>query len=280
MAWSLPVTVNKKGTTVLRGIILAGLGALVLPGAALAQDDTQPDEMKLSGSLLGGYSNYSSPQLHIGTVNAAGSAHFTIDDPGFNLQANFNNTDVFSAAFRGAEWSYGGDAFWRDRSGSIGLNITSREASDGSHADFMNYGGFGQWFLFSNVTLQLKGGWLAGRYQGQYGDLGAIIYPYSFLALELSADYAKDTRFGPDLRDLALNAEFLPVRNVPVTFALGYSRAQYRHLINSGTPDDDIFSISVKFYFGGGANDTLVDYQRKGPVDWDGPPPGMIEFAY
>jgi len=200
---------------VLQRLILASLGIFMLPGMAFAQDDMQPEAMKLSGSLTGGYSNYSSPYLHVGNANVDGSAVFTLDDPGLNLQADFNDQNVFSSAFRGTDFSYGGDAYWRDYKGSIGLNFMSHATSDGSHADFSNYGGFGQWFLFSNATLQAKGGLLAGRYRGYYGDMGAVVYPYSFLALELSGDYARDDRSSTLLKAIGLNAEFLPVRELP-----------------------------------------------------------------
>jgi hypothetical protein len=272
--------INERGTNVLLRLTLAGLGLLMLPGAAFAQDDLQSDGMRFSGSLTGGYSNSSSPYLHVGDANVEGSAVVTLDDPGFNLQANFNNQNIFSAALRGADFSYGGDAYWRDYKGSIGLTFGSHSTSDGSHADFSNYGGFGQWFLFSNATLQAKGGYLAGRYRGYYGDLGAVVYPYSFLALELTGDYAKDNRADTNLKDIELNAEFLPVRDIPVTMSIGYTRSEYNNLPNIATPDFDTYLVSIKVYFGTGSQSTLVDYQRRGAVDWDSPPAGIATFAY
>src|ERR1700678_2736225 len=94
-------------------------GALVLlPWAALADD-----EMRFSGTLGAGDIYYDAPDNHIGDWNANGSVLFTIEHPGFDLQGNFTTDNLSAAAHGGNFWSFGGDAFWRDYAGAIGLDV-------------------------------------------------------------------------------------------------------------------------------------------------------------
>ncbi|HEY3639391.1 MAG TPA: hypothetical protein VGK90_14680 [Rhizomicrobium sp.] len=256
---------------------LAGASMLFLPCAALAGDG-----MQFSGTLGGGDTYYDAPNNHVGDWNANGSILFTLDNPGFNLQGNFINNGVSAWANGGDFWSYGGDAFWRDRAGAIGLNFDSHSFSSGT--DFDSFGAFGQWYVAPIATLEFKGGWLSQHYDGPYGSVAAVGYPLDSIALTLNADYAKANHLEPELKDIGLTAEWLPLTELPVSIGIGYTRAEVDRLLVSNSDSNrslDIFSVSFKVYFGaGGYGNTLRDYQRNGPVNYDRAPPALLEFGY
>lgn len=258
--------------------------AVLLPSAALADDDLQ-----FSGTLGAGDAYYDSPNLHIGDWNANGSVLLAIDNPGFNLQGNFTNDNLSASAHGGDFWSFGGDAFWRDYAGAIGIDVDTHAISNyiknGSGADFDNFGAFGQWYVAPVATLEFKGGWLSQHYEGPYGGVAAVAYPLDSVALTLGADYAKADHLQPELKDIGLSAEWLPLTEFPVSIGFSYTRAEIDRLPVPPDPDSDrsidIYMASVKVYFGaGGAGNTLRDYQRIGPVNYDSAPPAIIEFGY
>ena len=264
---------------------LATLVMLVLlPLRAFADD-----EMGFSGTLGAGDTFFDAPNLHIGDWNANGSVLFTIDNPGFNLQGNFTNDNLSASAHGGDFWSFGGDVFWRDYAGAIGLDIDTHAISNyirnGTGSDFDNFGAFGQWYVSPEVTLEFKGGWLSQHYEGPYGGVAGILYPLDSLGITLGADYAKANHLDPELKDIGLTAEWLPLTEFPVSIGFGYTRAEIDRLPVPPDPDSnrsiDLWSVSVKVYFGeGGAGNTLRDYQRNGSVNYDSAPPAIIEFGY
>ena len=239
--------------------------------------------MQFSGTLQGSYSDYNAPFAHLGIFDANGAALFTVNNPGFDFQADFNNVNVSAANHSGDGWSAGGDIFWRDYAGAIGVNASSHSIPGGS--DYVNYDGFGQWFILPEATLEAKGGWLTNHYQGPFGSGGIVAYPMNQLALDLTADYAKANHLGPELKDIGLSAEFQPLPEIPASFSISYTRARMDRLpigVNGVTDrNTDIFGASVKIYFGGGGeSNTLRDYQRNGPIYWDGTPATLIEMGY
>jgi hypothetical protein len=269
---------------VLKSALLAAAGVLLLPWAALADD-----EMRFSGTVGGGDTFFDAPNNHVGDWNANGSVLFTVDNPGFNLQGNFSNDNLSASAHGGDFWSYGGDAYWRDYAGAIGLDIDTHAISNyirnGTGTDFDNFGGFGQWYVAPIATLEFKGGWLSQHYDGPYAGVAAVAYPLDSLAVTLGADYVKANHLEPELKDIGLTAEWLPLPEFPVSLGFGYTRAELDRLPVPPDPKDDrsvdMWTVSFKFYFGaGGAGNTLRDYQRNGPVNYDSAPPGMIEFGY
>ena len=70
-----------------------------------------------------------------------------------------------------------------------------------------------------------------------------------------------------------------------MSVGFGYTRAELDRLpFSPGSSSDrsiDILMVSAKVYFGaGGAGNTLRDYQRNGPVNYDSAPPAIIAFGY
>ncbi|HTT83738.1 MAG TPA: hypothetical protein VMF67_09665 [Rhizomicrobium sp.] len=265
-------------------LVAAAGGLVVLPWMAFADD-----EMQFSGTAGGGDTYYDAPNNHIGDWNANGSVLFTIDNPGFDLQGNFDNDYLSASAHGGDFWSFGGDAFWRDYAGAIGLNFNTHAISDsiqnGSRTDLDNFGAFGQWYAAPVATLEFKAGWLSQHYEGPYAGVAAVAYPLDSLAVTLDADYAKANHLQPELKDIGLSGEWMPLTEIPVSIAIGYSRAEIDRLPVPPDPDSnrsiDIWTVSLKVYLGnGGAENTLRDYQRNGPVNYDAAPSGLIEFGY
>jgi hypothetical protein len=273
------------GKMVSKRALLAAAGVLVvLPWKALADDD-----MRFSGTLGAGDSYYDAPNNHIGDWNANGSVLLTIGNPGFNLQGNFTNDNLSASAHGGDFWTFGGDVFWRDYAGTIGVDIDTHAISNyiknGSGADFDNFGAFGQWYLAPVATLEFKGGWLSQHYEGPYGGVAGVAYPLDAVAVTVDADYVKANHLQPELKDIGLTAEWLPLREFPVSIGFGYTRAEIDRLPVPPDPNSnrsiDILMASVKVYFGGGGiGNSLRDYQRNGPVDYNSAPPALIEFGY
>src|ERR1700729_634903 len=119
----------------------------------------------------------------------------------------------------------------------------------------MTYGRFAQWFALPDVTLEANGGRLSGSLGGYYGDAGAIVYPWSDLALNLGLDYAKGSSGQPELSDAAFSAEFMPVRDIPASLALGYTRAEYHDLEGDIRQSVNVFTVALKVYLGGAGAD-------------------------
>jgi hypothetical protein len=287
MAWS-PGYEKGEAVMVLKRVLLGALSVVILPCGAFGQD-LEPDLMRFSGTVGGGETFYDAPNNHIGDWNANGSVLFTLDNPGFNFQGNFSNDSLSASVNGGDYWTYGGDVYWRDFAGAIGLNIDTHSLSNvsvsGKGADFNNFGGFGQWYLTPEVTLEAKGGWLTQHYQGPYGSVGAVGYPLDAVAVSLTADYAKDNHLQPELKDIGIDAEWLPLPEFPVSIAFSYTRAQLTRLPVPQDPEStrslDVYGVALKVYFGGGGGgDSLRDYQRNGAVTYDGAPPGILEFGY
>ncbi|HEY1613364.1 MAG TPA: hypothetical protein VGF97_06695 [Rhizomicrobium sp.] len=240
--------------------------------------------MQFSGTLQGAYSYFDAPKSHQGAFYANGSALFALSDPGFNFQGNFNNANISAFSNSGDSWGAGGDVFWRDHAGTIGANATTHSIPGG---DYLSFDGFGQWYASPEATVQIKGGWLSNRYDGPFASAGVVVYPMDLISLDLTADYAKANNLGTQLKDVGLTAEYLPVPDLPVSLAVSYSRSRIDGLpLGSqlhGVTDrnDDIFGVAVKLYLGGGGGgNTLRDYQRNGPVYWDGAPSNLLELAH
>ncbi len=263
----------------LNGPVLTMLCVAAACGQAHAEEG-----MQFSGTLQGAYSDYDATYSHLGVFNTSGSALFTASNPGFDLQGNFSDSQVSASAHGGNGWTVGGDAFWRDYAGTIGANFTSH-AIPGLSSDYLSYDAFGQWFVLPEATLQIKGGWMSSHYDGPFGSAGVVVYPINQIALDLTADYAKANHLGPEMKDIGLSAEFLPIVEIPVSLAISYTRARIDRLpfdprFNTDR-NSDIFGVALKIYFGGGGeSNTLRDYQRNGPVYWDGAPATLVEFSH
>lgn len=122
---------------------------------------------------------------------------------------------------------------------------------------------------------------MQGDVDGWYGDTGLVYYAFDAVAISLTGDYVHLQNNGPKFTDGQVSIEYLPVRDVPVSLALGYTFGRSQHLTGGFGGDTNIFSIALKAYFGGGGrNGGLVDYQRNGATDWDGAPSTVIGSTF
>jgi hypothetical protein len=263
---------------VLRVAVLAGLGAGLVCGAASADGLGH-----LSGSLSVGYDRTDAPAGSANQFDAQGSAVLTLANPGPDFQVNFGNSGIKIGGKDTDNWSFGGDAYWRDYAGEIGINVTqSTLATTITGHDYRSAGFFGEFYALSDLTLRAKGGKVEGDLEGWYGDTGLVFYPVDQIAISLTGDYARFQHDGPRVTDGQISIEYLPVRDVPVSLSLGYTYARYQHTTTLPFGgDNNIFSITLKAYFGGGGrNGGLVDYQRNGATNWDGAPSTIVGSSF
>jgi hypothetical protein len=260
--------------------------ALVALGSGCGPALAQGDDMQFAGTIGAGWTDYlTSGDVHTNDWLASGAAVLTLDNPGFDVQANFNNSDLQVPGKSSDLWSYGGDVYWRDYAGNIGINANFESAVTNGTGVLGNttiaedtYGWFGQWFARPNLTFEIKGGRFEGHFEGLYGDVGAVFYPYHDIALSLTSDYAEAEHVREQLRDAMFTAVYLPVHDVPVSVYLGYD-----YSLVSALPHQQVSALMVglKAYLGGGGrNGTLVDYQRNGTTNWDGAPAGLVELGF
>ncbi len=262
------------------GALAAACGFL-LAGAASA-DDYDGGVGRVTGNLTAGYDRYDFQGHSANAWNAAGSAVLTIANPGIDVQVNFDNTGLKTAGINDADkWAYGGDVYWRDYAGEFGVNIAENSFASGSGHDYLSGGFFGEFYVASSLTLRAKGGRLQGDINGWYGDTGLVYYPLNQVSISVTGDYARFQDGGPQVTDGNISIEYLPVRDVPISLALGYTRARYEKVQAGFGGNTNIFSIAVKAYFGGGGrNGGLADYQRNGPTDWDGAPSTILGTTF
>lgn len=266
-------------------------GAILLACAAglLAATGAQAQLLAVSGTLEGGYSNYDTPGANLSEWRGLGQGLFTIDNPGFNIQANFGNSGLKVSGQSADLWHYDGDLFWRDRAGAIGASgggdsvsagiasTTSSSASTTKGYDFYHYGIFGEFFMLSDLTLRSRGGRIAGDQSGYYASVGTAWYPISDIAVNLTGDYIKLDKPAPTVEDVGIAAEYMPVRDVPVTLSIGYTYAHFSQLGNH----QDVLSAGLKWYFGGDPRSgSLVERQRNGPDNWAGPPATLVGIGF
>lgn len=241
----------------------------------------EPSDSMIAGTLGVGWTDYLTHGSHSDDWLASGSAVLKIDNPGFNIQVNFDNSAVRApAASSGDLASYGGDVYWRDYAGSIGINITDNmlTSSGVGSANYESFGLFGQWFALPQLTLEIKGGRFDGNHEGWYGDGAVVYYPYADIALSLGADYGDGQRDHHELKDASLLAEYLPVHEIPVSMYIGYDFAEYSQLSHH---DANVLMFGLKAYLGGGGRSgTLVDYQRNGTTNWDGAPATLVGLNF
>lgn len=253
--------------------VLAASGLfLANAGAALAQSSESYGMGHLAGTLEAGYDRYDTDGKSVNQWNANGSAVLTIDNPGMNIQVNTGNAALKTSGNDTDIWSYGADAYWRDYAGAFGVNFTQDTFVTSTGHDFYSGGFFGEFYALSNVTLRAKGGRVQGDQDGWYGSTGLVFYPMNQIAISITGDYSHFKDNGPKVTDGTLQIEYLPVREVPVSLAIGYTYARYQHLSSGFGGDSNIFSVAVKAYFGGVGHGGLIDYQRNGATSWDGAP--------
>jgi hypothetical protein len=271
--------VSKLGSK-LAAKLAGGAGLALMLGTAAAGADGLGH---LTGNISLGYDRQNASDQSANLWDASGQAVLTLSNPGANLQVNLNNTGI---KFNGKDfdnWSIGGDAYWRDYAGDFGIDITQNTlVTNVTGHDYRSGGFFGEFFALSDLTLRAKGGKFQGDSEGWYGSTGLVFYPADQISVSLTGDYARFQHDGPRVTDGTFAIEYLPVREIPVSISIGYTFARYTHTaITTFANDNNIFSVTVKAYFGGGGRSGgLVDYDRNGAVNWDSAPSTILGTSF
>lgn len=198
---------------------------------------------------------------------------YTFDNPGFGVQLEGQDDFHYGIKFNLAHlWSAGGNFFWRDNKGTIGISA-SYFAVDApalplfpGKTSIESYGVFGEYYVFDNLTLQAKGGGSTGGVGAAsvYGSAGLTWYDSPDLAVHMSATFTSYTSSN-NWTNVDATVEYLPFRSVPVSLYMGYD---FTNISGLGYTKTSTFLGGFKIHFGQGSK--LVDYQRTGPLEWTG----------
>ena len=289
----------------------ASVLALATTTHALAQDDSYP----VAGTLQVGYQDESQSGQRTNDWDALGSAVFTFG--GLNLQLNASKDDLrvprlttametltakgglietaTSQSARGMQWRYGGDIFWRDDVGIIGVNVQAAHTTTDafaatvvtppggtpartltqSESTFENAGLFGEYFVLPDLSVRSKGGFIFGDRSGGYGGVSIAFYPVSEIAMTLGPNYT-DLGHGLTEEDAAAGIEYLPFPDAPITLNVGYTYARFHGLAHGEY--GNIFSVALKAYLGV-RGENLRDYQRNGTATSEGVSPALAHLG-
>jgi hypothetical protein len=247
-------------------LLLLMIAVVAFPLAVFAADDFSGllDTGFAYNDVVGGEGG------HADQYDARGAVLYTFDNPGLAVQLE-GSDDWFASPGRIDHlWSAGGDAFWRDSKGTIGLSA-SYAGSDGAikplfetRTAIESYGFFGEYYVARSLTLQIKGGGTAGDAgsSSYYGGGGLTFYDSPDLAFHAEANFTSFVA-GRDLTDIDSSLEYLPFGSVPVSLYAGYDWTN----ISGGGYVSTVFA-GLKFRFGPGY--ALADDQRSGPIEWTG----------
>jgi hypothetical protein len=195
------------------------------------------------------------------------------DIPNLNFQFGASYQHNWQDNFSREDWDLGGDVFWANNDGRVGLDVNYRTLTHFGHST--TYGAFGEWY-FGNITGMVKGGFISngGASIGGSGNyLGAAIAGYFIdnLALTGGVEYTTAIsgqgcqtcgRLGAHATALEIGAEFLFSEDFGVS---GF--ANYAHTtISAGgiDQDDNAFRVGLRWYMGAGS---LIMHHRNGNLN-------------
>lgn len=248
------------------GAVLAIFSALLFSAAARADD--------VAGLLDGGFAY---GRARAGGVSDSdqytghGALLYTLDNPGFAFQLDGSGDFYFAIPHSPAHlWSAEASAFWRDAKGTFGVSGSYFSVDAPAAPIFRlaksieSYGFFGEYYVFKDLTLQIRGGGTTGEFGlASYDGAGGLTY-YDSPDLAFHTEY-NFTAFtsGHDWTDVNSSVEYLPFSRTPVSLYAGYD---YTNVSHGG--DLSTLFVGVKYRFG--AARALSDYQRSGPIEWTG----------
>lgn len=246
-----------------------------LAAGLLASASAEAQVTPIVGSLDVGYAD-TSLSGHAGSANqwdGGGAALVSLGNPGLDFQVNADADHVGLHDDSGNVWSTDGTFMWRDWAGSFGASVgyASLAGSDGFFGlkgDMASYGLFGEWYAFSMLTLQAKGGALSDSVSGGYVGAGATFYWFSDFSTNVYFNYTTLRRSEPQITDGGVTLEYLPVRSLPVSFYVGYDYTSVDRKVGFG----NTILAGLKFHIGDLDQGTsLRDYQRTGgTTEWNG----------
>jgi hypothetical protein len=244
---------------------LAAALALACSPAAAQHDFT--------GLLDGGYAYRTRSGGGSGSANEAsvhGAGLFTLDNPGFAVQLEGGDDFLELHGRQQQMWSAGGDIFWRDGKGTFGVSGLYSQIGGpappwfGQKTSSETGGIFGEYYVFEDLTLQIKGGGSTGSAESSayFGGGGFTFYDSPDLALHAEGSVSTFTA-GRDWTDANASLEYRPFASLPFSVYGGYDWSSFSTMGSVST----VFA-GLKIHFGAGR--TLLQEQRMGPVEWTG----------
>jgi len=248
-------------------ILLAA--SMLCPSMAMAASDS------FSGLLDGayGYSRVPVGKSHLDSdqYTVHGALLYTLDNPGLNVQLEGSDDFYYAIKHNDAHlWNAGGSVFWRDAKGTFGFS-TSYFSVDAPAAPLFSgkksaqsYGLFGEYYAWSNLTLQIKGGGTTGPTGSAsvFGGGGITFYESPDIAVHAETNFTSFAS-GHDWTDVRADIDYLPFNRVPLSLFAGYDYTS----VSAGT-NVSTFLAGLKYHFGAGR--VLSTYDRTGPVQWTG----------
>lgn len=233
----------------------------------------------LSGLVIGDFAYTRVPQVkpqglpNIDTDQYTFKAKglYTFDNPGFGVQIEGQDNFYFGKKFELAHlWSAGGSIFFRDNKGTIGASFSYASVDAPAPPLFsgktsvQSYGGFGEYYVFKDLTLQAKVGGTTGAVgeASVYGGVGLVWYDSPDFAFHSELNFTSYTSAN-NWTNVKAWGEYLPFNSIPVSFYMGYD---FVNISGLGYTHMSTFLGGLKFHFGEGY--TLRDYQRTGPLEW------------
>jgi hypothetical protein len=261
----------------LRSTILASACAValgVLSGPAFA--DGMSD---FSGVLGVDYSNININH-GIGDANAwggDGSAMFGFGGSAVagEVDGSYHSLDIGHGLGDANAFDIDGSVFWRGGSGRIGAVLGYSSVDHGGNHT-TNYGGFGEWFAASSVTLGVKAGGISGGGGGYYVSGAATFYAMPDLALAITDDYSGASH-GSNENDWGASAEWLVSERTPVSVFGVYERANLgSDFFGSGGGGGgfgghisaNVWFVGLRLYTDPEGPAPLVERQRSGAARW------------
>jgi hypothetical protein len=241
--------------------VTAAFAATLFTAPALAANDITLD-------VNGGYSSST------GSVNQydfGGSALWSINNPGFNAQLNINETHTSVSPFNFDLIQFSGDAFWRDRKGTLGMSVAQHSFQKGSasglftflgNISLTSFGGFGEWFIAPELTLKFQGGGFTGDADGLYLGTEGTWYVFPDLSVSTGFDYVRVSGGGGNQSRFNVGTEYLLSQNWPLSLGLDYSYTKV------GGGNGNTFGLSLRYRFGG--TGSLNARDRRNVISWNG----------
>jgi hypothetical protein len=257
-----------KHTTILGTACVLGMALTAVPAAAATLTG-------FSGVVVTSYGQ-NNPEEGDNIKNwlLGGSIAGPLSDlPNLNFQFDASYDHNWADDFSAEVWNLGGNAFWANNDGRIGINVNYETITHLGHRT--NFGAFGEWY-FGNITGMAKGGWVSagGSPVGGHGNyLGAAISGYFIpdLAITGGVEWAQDIsgfgcqtcgRIGSHATALEIAAEFLFSEDFGVSGFASYSHTT--ESLQGDSFDDNAFRIGLRWYTGGGS---LMDRHRNGNLN-------------
>lgn len=231
--------------------------------AAPAITDGSPD---FSGVLSGDYSHLNGGGSSANLWGASGSGEFGFGSFAGQIDAGYHNIDFDHSSGSVGDFNVDGSLFWNGTAGRVGAVVGYNSLSGGgSHGHLTNYGGFGEWYAGSVITVGVKAGGFSGSSseKGDYASAAATFYALPDIGLTAGYDYDHVNHYA-SLNTWSVNGEWLVSEHMPISVYGGYANSK----VSSGGPTIGTWSIGLRLYTDPIGPAPLVARQREGAETW------------